>query len=105
MKVNIVYKDDQGETIKTDQRDISVTFEMELTPADIAAAEAQNKTIDDLVEEQVLLDLQSALTAGQVVPSVSIPTSRALQPGPALGAVSMGEAETENTPNALIEQG
>ena len=30
IKVNIIYKDDAGQTIKTDQREVEVVFEMEL---------------------------------------------------------------------------
>lgn len=105
-KVNVVYKDDQGETIKTDQRDVDITFEMELTPADIAAAEAAEKTVDDLVEEQILTELQTTLATAQVTPTVARSIRAGITPGPAFQEPEMGDepGEGEAAPS-FTEQG
>ena len=56
---------------------------MELTPEDLAAAEEAEKSVDDLVAEQVLTELATTLATAQLSPSTST-RFIALVPGEAM---------------------
>jgi len=105
IKVNIVYKNESGETVKTDQRDVEVDFNIELTPADLQAAQDAGKTVDDLVEEKVLTELQSTLATTEVTPVVGKGDVARIIPGEAMEVAGpVAEPEADEAP-PLVEGG
>jgi len=109
-KLNVIYKNAEGETIQTDQRDIIVEFDLELTPEEIEAGEEAGKTVDDLVDEKLL----GALAAGLAVEGVTPRAERGRYPkiiaGPAFSAPARVRENYESDEDAgggppLVEEG
>lgn len=85
-KLNVIYKNAEGEIIQTDQRDIIVEFDLELTPVEIEAAEELGKTVDDLVDEKLLDGLAAGLVFSGVTPRAERGRYPRVTAGPAFSA-------------------
>ena len=110
-KVNVNYENEEGELIKTEQRDLLVEFEMDVTPEILQAAEEAEKTVEDLVAETIFTELQSKLALSDVPPLVSVGSFPRITPGPAFvmpereaGGVCVEMDETSGGP-PLVEEG